>query len=781
MEKRQRFDERIAELCIRNRVYVLAGILLVTVILLGITTFKTQIVTKFSDLLPQDHQYIQVHNQHKTSFGGSNLVSIMVQAEEGTIFNRPTLEKIKGITRDLRTVRAVNEFQITSLASRKIKKVKASTFGIKSTPLMWPDVPEDEGGIRELQNAVMQNPLAYGTYVSRDLKAALITVDFIDRLLDSEVVYREISDLLAQYDDETVEISAVGNPILHGKVASFLNETILIFAISIAVLGLILLVFLMRSWRGTLLPIFSAFVSGIWALGIAGLFGINMDPLGVVIAFLVTARVISHCVQSVNRFDILAKSGVDNKESAAKASLMELFKPGLLSVVTDAGGILVVTLAPIPLLQKTALIGAIWVGTIAITGIILTPVLLSYMGKPNEFVCPIDCTSLIDRILQGFFRLSTGKSGYTVLAVSFALIVVCGFLGSRITVGDASPGSPLLWQDSDYNTAVKEINEKFLGTDRMFVVVEGDEPDALKKPEVLDYMQGFQKYVERQPEVGGSRSLVDIIPVINYMMHEGNPRYMTLGESKMVNGEYVYMYLAGSNPGDLAQYSDPQYQTGGITLYFRDHKGSTIRTAITRMKDYISQNKIESGEIQLAGGLIGVLAAVNEVIFFGQVESIALALMVVLFTAGITYRNGVAGVYLMIPIIMSNAITFTYMYFRGIGLNVNTLPVAALGIGLGVDYSIYVADAIKENFHKFEDVKQAIFEGLNSAGRGVVLTASPLILSTAVWYFMSSLRFQAEMALLIAIWMAISAFGALIVIPAMLYTFKPAFVFNKVR
>jgi hypothetical protein len=171
-----------------------------------------------------------------------------------------------------------------------------------------------------------------------------------------------------------------------------------------------------------------------------------------------------------------------------------------------------------------------------------------------------------------------------------------------------------------------------------------------------------------------------------------------------------------------------------------------------------------------------VLAAVNEVVFNIQVQSTALALLVVLLTCWFTYGYGTTGLYLMVPLLISNGITFAYMHFNGISLNINSLPVTALGIGLGVDYAIYVVDCMKEEYAGCGDLKTAVEQGLLNAGRGVILTAIPLVLSTTLWYFFSSLRFQAEMAILLAIWMLVAAVGALLVLPAVVYVFRPSFI-----
>ncbi len=767
---------RLAEFFIARRTWVLSVIGILTAVFLFLAT-GAQVKTVFDDLLPSRHPYMEVHNAYKGSFGGSNLVSIVVRVKEGDIFNLEVLGKVQSIGKDLLKVSGVNEFQIISLASKKLRDVRAGTYGVETKPLMWPYLPKSPEAMQKLKEAVLANRLVYGTYVSRDLKAALITVDFIEQQMDYPTVYREIMEILDRYEGDDIQISVVGEPILQGIINAKLPQTITIFVSSLGALGLLLFVFFMRSYRGTLVPMLAAIVSAIWALGIARLLGMNFDPLGVVIAFLITARVVSHSVQAVNRFDLMISGGMENSRAAAQSVLGQLFKPGILAVITDAGGVLMVALAPIPLLQKTAIIGAIWVSCISVTGVILTPVLLSYVRNPHKYAHRLS----IDPAISGFLRwaarsCASSKGRAVIVSVALVLIAVCGYFGNQIEIGDANPGTPLLWQDSEYNVAVEEINSTFLGTDRMFVVVRGEEKDVLKDPDVLQSIVRFQRYVERQQEVGGSISLADLIPSTKRVLYEDNPRFEEIGWDNFANAELLYMFLAGSDPGDLDRFSDMVYQTAGITLYFRDHKGGTLRTAVARMKAFIDANPLKNATFQLAGGLVGVLAAVNEVVFRIELQSAALALLVVLITSALTYRYGTAGLYFMIPLLLSNTITFTFMHFMGISLNINSLPVTALGIGLGVDYAIYVVDCIKEEFAGSGDIAEAVEKGLLGAGRGVVLTATPLVLTTTLWYFFSSLRFQAEMAILIAVWMAVAALSALLVMPAVILIVRPAFI-----
>jgi hypothetical protein len=286
--------------------------------------------------------------------------------------------------------------------------------------------------------------------------------------------------------------------------------------------------------------------------------------------------------------------------------------------------------------------------------------------------------------------------------------------------------------------------------------------------------------MEAQPEVGGSISLADILPQVKRVLREGNPMYQELGQSGEENAELMYMFVSGSDPGDMDRYADADAKHGAVTLFFRDHQGETIRTAVARVRDYVAEHPIKGAEYLLAGGLVGVLAAVNEVILAGQIEAIALALLVLVVCCTVTYRSTVAGVFFMIPVLLSNTITFSYMAWQGIGMNINTLPVVALGIGLGVDYTFYIVDGIRENLHRSPNVERAIVNALMGPGKGVLITATTLITSVVLWHF-SSLRLQADMGVLIALWLFISAFSALFIMPALVYVFRPEFIVGSKR
>ncbi|HEY6611796.1 MAG TPA: MMPL family transporter, partial [Pseudomonas sp.] len=686
--------ERIAEFCIRRRVWV-TGVLFSLTLILSWFALHIEVRTVFEDMLPSRHEYVQTHEKFKDTFGGSNMVTIMFEVEEGDIFQTAVLDKLRSVTLGLREVSAVNQYQITSLASKKLKEVRASTAGIESRPLMWPDLPADATAMVELKQAVLRNPMVYGPYVSKDLQATLITVDFIDQQVDYSKVFHEVRELIASVDDGSVKIRVVGDPILYGWVNHYLPETIQLVLAALAV-TLVMLFVLLRTWRGVSLPLLAGVVSAIWALGICRLLGIHFEPLVIVVAMLITSRAVSHSVQIVNRFDDeieLLPPGSDTSRIAARVALADLFRPGMLGVIADAACMAVVALSPIPMLQKLTVLSVVWVSTLTVSAVILTPVLLSFIRKPHGMAHPINCLPVLRKVLDLAVAVSLSRARYVVLGVSLLVVGSAGLYSLNLKIGDANPGSPILWPQAQYNQDSAAINARFEGVDRMFVVLGDDSrPDLIKGNEALQAMNSFQRFIEAQPEVGGSASIADVLPQVNSSLREGNPRYLELGDSGSLNGSLMAMLDSVSEPGDISRFADDHYANGAVTLMFRDRQGETIRTAVARIKEFIATHPLSEGQWHLAGGLIGVMAAVNEIILSSQIEAIALALLVLAVLCTLVYRSTTAGMLFMVPVIISNMLTFAFMTWKGIGMNINTVPVAALGIGLGVDYAFYIAD-----------------------------------------------------------------------------------------
>jgi len=625
--------------------------------------------------------------------------------------------------------------------------------------------------------------------VARDFQAALITVDFYDRLLKPIPAARQIRELRGRVlrnirkDIPGVNIRLVGQPVLAGWIYWYIIETVVLLFATMILEAILRPILSRRTLFQSLLPLGCATISALWAFGIAELLNLEFNPLVVVIALLIAARAVSASVQSLMRFDREIRKGAGTAEEAARITLGAKWTPGVLAMLTDAGAVLIVAISPIPVLQKAAYVSFVWLLAVPFTSIILTPLVLSWVRDIHRESVWRRVNQSLDWMGQWCAELSTGASARWVLVLLALTILGCGYLAVNVPIGDANPGTPILWPDSKFNRAAAAINRHFPGSDQMFTVVEGDTTvggrtveNPVLEPEVVQNIRDFQRWSELSPGIGRTISFVDVITEMNRNLNEGDPRYARIGRTKRVNGELLYFFLQGASFSDFARFMNQQRSIASVRMFFRDHKGETVRDAFTRIRHYIEDHPMKYADFKLAGGIVGVIAATNDIIREDQLKSIGLAFLLVIFLCGITYGAREAGMYLMMPILLANVITFSYMYARGIGLNINSLPVAALGIGLGIDKAIYVTDRIKQVLPETGDLREAISITMETAGRSVIVTDIGLIIALLPWYFFSHLRFQAEMAILINIWMFVASAGALFIMPSLVWVFRPYFV-----
>jgi predicted RND superfamily exporter protein len=758
---------------IKKRLPVLIGLGLAT-LFFGVAALRIEMYTAFSDLLPSNHPFISVHNRFSNVFGGANLILLSVEVKEGDIFNSQTLAKIKKLTEFLELTPGASNYQIFSIARQKVKDVRATSWGIEVQPLMWPEIPRTAEALERLRNAVYANPTVAGRLVSEDGKAALITATFHEERLDYARLFQRIQSAARDLEDANTTIYAAGEPILYGWIYHHLRHILLLIGLTSLTL-LALLVLYYRNLNGVIIPLVSALVTFIWGTGFTVLVGYNFDPLILVVPFLIAARTISHSIQFRERFfEELERCG--DKEQAAVESTAGLMIPGGVSILTDAIGLTVLLAAPMPILTKLGIAGSFWVLSNIFSVLILDPILCCYLPMPRHRPQGGE-GHWLNAPLRSIGRASTTPAGRWIVVGSFAALTAWSVYWNQfVTVGDSRPGSPLLWPDSEYNVSVHHINEKFQGTDYLYVIMEGTAEKAAKSPTVLRTMEAFQRHMERSAHVGGTDSLAGLTRQINTVLHHNDPRWGLLPKSAEEVGGILMVAEHGSEPGDFDRWVNYNFQNANLTIFLYDHRGDTIREVIQRARDFISRNPMEEGQFRLAGGIVGVLAAANEVINESHQLILGLILAAQLIICMIGFRSLLAGLFFVCVVFISNTFGMALLAFFNIGLNVNTLPVISLGVGFGVDYGIYVVSRAIEEYRrqKTTDLTGALIEGVTTAGKAVLYTAFLISAGIIFWIF-SPLRFQAEMGYGLLIILTMNMLGGLIFLPAMIALSRPGF------
>lgn len=764
-------SERLARYVMRHRWFFGIAVLLVT------AAFATQIPkvrmeSPLIDLFPENHEFVETYVAYQDIFGGANTVILVLEVVEGDIFNTPTLEKIRALTKELELLPAINNYQVMSLAQRKVKNITVDAVeGFQAVPVMWPDIPQTPEEIDALKKLVHSSPQIHGSLVSMDDKAALILAGFFEDQLNVKEMYAQMHALQDKLEDGNTKIRMIGRPMMLGFILENYSQLTWLFIATVLAM-ILLLAINFRDVRGVMIPTLTAVLSAIWALGFIGMVGINFDPLIMVVPFIISARALSHSVQLIERYNeeyVVAR----DKSIAAEKTLAGLWEPGFVGILADVLAMLAVLLTPIPLMQKLSIMGAFWGISIVATDLIFNPVLLSFLPPPKR--APSAEWGPLARFLAAVGRFTIGPRKWTILAGTVVL-GIGGFLAARtVQIGDVYPGTPMLWPDSQYNLDTESISQRFGNTDIMNVIVEGDEWNVIKDPDVLRKIWFLQREVETIDEVSGTSSIVDLLPRIVQAMHGGEPRWQHIPEEAREAGFFLEMIYGASEPGDLSRYVTPDSRHANIAIYLKDHKGTTLMKVVEKLRAYVGENTMEKARFRLAGGFAGLLAAVNEVVMRTEAQVTIMAFFVVFLVCAIAYRSILAGLFFMIPLVVSNYLTYALMGLRGIGLDVNTVPIVALGVGLGVDYGLYVVSRIEEEFRVRGDLGEAIVTSMATSGKAVVVTAMTMVAGVVFWTF-SFLRFQADMGLLLVFWMSMSMVGSLLLLPTLIWLFRPKFV-----
>jgi predicted RND superfamily exporter protein len=513
--------ERIGRWILKNRLPILMLILALTGFFAWQMT-KVRVESPTIDLFPSDHPYVETFVKYKDIFGGAGTVLVAVETKDGTIFNTETLKKVWRITKAIEQLPAVNNYQVLSLGQRKVKELKRDTErGFVATPLMWPAVPEDQAGLEALMERVYTSPRFFGSLVSYDSKAALIVAGFFEEKLDALDVYNQLDEIIEAERDSNTEVFMIGRPVMLGYILKQYPQIKSLLYYTIGAIFLVLVLYF-RDFRGILLPMATATISAVWGLGFLGVMDYNFDPLVIVVPFIISARALSHSVQVVERFMEEFEDRKDRSVAAIR-TFKGLFGPGIVAIITDAAGVFLVYTAPIPLLQKLAIMGGFWVLSIIISDLILNPILLSYLPAPKWS----------QKANKGVFHWALVKIGtwafgwqrWLVLGITVAALVV-GFLFARLLViGDAYPGTPMLWPDSQYNQDTDRIAQRFGNTEIFSVIVEGTGRDSIKNAEVLRTMDAFQKHMEAIPEVTSTSSIADYLKGIVATLYHNDPKW----------------------------------------------------------------------------------------------------------------------------------------------------------------------------------------------------------------------------------------------------------------
>jgi hypothetical protein len=768
---------RFGEWIIRRRFLVLIVIGAMTAFF-GYFAAKTELVTSFGDLLPQNHPFIQIAHKYEQYFGATNTVTVMVEVKEGDVYAPSVVQKIANMTRDMDLVYGIQHGSVRSLATSSYFRPLAGGVILNSPILPNGQVPKTPEEVAELRSNVHKNPgVVYGPYISLDDKAAVVTASFLESRLDYKRIFDDVRRIVVNPNrDSTVRIYIGGQPILYGWVYAYTPQIFKIFLITVLAVWVLLYLYF-RDWRGALRPTISGVICAIWGLGFIRLIGFTLDPLVLVIPFLITARAVSHSVQMHDRY-YEEYYRLRDKQKAILSAFAELFVPSFSGILADAFGVLVILLVPVLFLQKLAITASFWIAAIIVSELLLNPIVYYYLEPPRIEVIEQREHGIFKRIITAIAAAMLSRNGRIVTFVgTVGVIALCAFFWTGLKVGDPGSISPILWPNAPYNRAMSAIQSEFGAIEAFVVVAELDKQDALNDPKLYHVMDEYERMMSLDPSVGRTFSVADLVAGNGAALREFDPKWAVLPTTRRQTGQLVGQLLAGASPLSTAYILTPRRDATQMTVYAKDQEGENVQRLVIRTQRFLDDpaHKVDNVHFKLAAGIIGELAAANQEIITNDVRLNVLAFATIFIIILFTYRSVVAGLYLLFPLALANAAINAYMGAHDIGININTLPVVTVGVGFGIDYAIYVVSRIIEELALGHDIEKATYFALITSGKAVVFTALTLVASVLFWYW-SDIRFDAEMGMLLAVWMFVSMLGAMTILPVLIVTFHPRFI-----
>ena len=785
----------IGSLILRFRAPIGIVLSLVTIFMVYASS-RVQVGTRFVDFFPSYHPYILLNAKYQRSFGGAETLAIMIHVKDGDIFNPVTLKKIQGLTEAMDKLPGVNHEEVFSIGSFRANYVKAESGALITQPYMFPDVPSDEKGIAALKNNVVVHHDALSQLVSSDFKSAMVTASFNDEAINYREFFKDVQDITSKFQDENNRIYVAGEPMTRGWGYHYLPRLLAVIFISLAIIVLVHyygIRGIARWWA----PLMTGSCSALWGMGFTGIIGYQLDPVMLVIPFILTARDVSHGIQWQRRFySEIERTGGDVYTAVVNTTNLML-PPGLVSILADIFGIIFVSFSGIPVLHHIALTGAVWVASSLLMVFVFQPIVMSYMppprleGKIDEHLSG-GLEGQIDRMISKFveFPVRPGKARTIILWSAAAFIVIGLLSGQHAKIGYRTIGTPLYRSTAKVNTDIQAIAQYF-PVDEGWIVLETPpypDPKSTLGPNTLRIADDLRNYLrERDPNVLQVISFAsDIEKPFNQMFHYAHPKYRRIPENTELSGNLWYLYLTGTAPGEMERYiPNSQASATCIRVLLRDHTYGTLNQLLDEVKEF-NQSRVASDPalakdtVSYLGGIAGLYAAANQVLKYTDFFNLTLTLLAVGICCAIEFRSFTAGLLFIAASVLGNFGAFIYMNARGMTLTIDTIPVVSLGIGLGIDYGIYTMAAIRDEVIGGKEITNAITTAMRHTGGAVLNTLFVMVGGLSVWMF-SPVDFHVRMAELLIFLMITNAITGVIILPSFVSAFRPSFINRYVQ
>ncbi|WP_312680491.1 efflux RND transporter permease subunit [Stutzerimonas nitrititolerans] len=782
-QHQQRPASFLERLIFNNRPAVILVCLLLSVFLFY-QAAQVRPSTSFEKMIPLGHPYIQNMLEHRDDLANlGNTVRISVAAKDGDIFSREYMETLRQIHDEVFYIQGVDRSNMKSLWSPSVRWTEVTEQGFAGGEVIPQTYDGSEESLDDLRNNILKSG-QIGRLVANNFKSSIIDVPLMESYSDPEdrskqitLDYQKFSHELEEkirdkYETQNpnVEIHIIGFAKKVGDLIDGLVGVALFFFVAIGI-TLALLLWFTRCVKSTMAVVVTTLIAVIWQLGLLHTLGFGLDPYSMLVPFLVFAIGISHGVQKINGI-AMASGETDDPLVAARLAFRQLFVPGMVALASDAVGFVTLLLIDIGVIRELAIGASLGVAVIILTNLILLPVAISYLGISQRSVKQAREEASRE---HPFWRLLSNFANPVVAPISIviALIAVGGGLwyGQNLKIGDLDQGAPELRPDSRYNQDNDFVINNYSTSSDVLVIMVKTAPEGCAHYDTLAAMDELMWKMENTAGVQSAVSMVTVARQSIKGMNEGSLKWETLSRNQFVLNSSIAR-AEGMYNGDCS--------LAPLLVFLNDHKAETLEHVVSAAREFAEANNREGLEFVLAAGNAGIEAATNEVIAASETTMLIAVYAAVSFMCLLTFRSVAATLCVILPLVLTSILGNALMAFMGIGVKVATLPVIALGVGIGVDYGIYIYSRLETYLRQGMTLQDAYYQTLKSTGKAVIFTGICLAIGVFTWVF-SAIKFQADMGLMLTFMFLWNMVGAIWLLPALArFLIKPAKLTGKV-
>ncbi|WP_153099543.1 efflux RND transporter permease subunit [Paraburkholderia hayleyella] len=764
----RRYVECCGDAIFRHRRLLLTLCVALTVAL-GWSASRLRLDPGFNKMIPMQHPYMQVFDRYASAFPGANTILVSLRWKgPGDIYNKKFMDDLRHATDDVFFIPGVNRSRVFSLFTPNVRYTEVTEAGFRGdvvVPGQFSSANADD--LAKVRRNVARSG-QIGRLVGNDLKSALIRAELREtdpatgKRLDYTAVARELERIRAHYGKGDIDVNIIGFAKLVGDVEDGISGVMGFFALAFGITAVLLLLY-SRSLKVTVLALLVALLPVVWLLGALPVLGLGIDPMSILVPFLIFSIGVSHAVQMTNAWKQALVAGGEPVE-AAREAFRKLFVPGTVALLTNALGFLVIMRIQIDIVRELGVTACLGVLFMIVTNKVLLPVLLSYTRLENRTLLRERRVAARggSRLWSGFAVFAKPLPALIVFAVALGLLTLGTLESRKLQIGDIGVGAPELRATSRYNLDNAAITHQYnIGVDVLSVVVETTGfDDACMHFSVMNAIERFEMQMRGIDGVQSVTSVASLAKVSIAAFNEGNPRWAALPRSSegLTQGAHGFDPDNGMNTQNC--------QAIQILIYMKNHEGATIAHVIDEIKRFAVQDRVPGIEFRLAGGNVGVMAATNEAVGDAEVTMLLSIFGAIALLCALTFRSWRAVLCIIVPLTLVSILCNAVMAWFGIGLKVATLPVITLGVGVGVDYGIYLYERLQHEIRQGASLPDAFATAMRQRGTAALFTAVTMFMGVGTWAF-SALKFQVDMGVLLAFMFLVNLFGAVFLLPAL--------------